>query len=187
MKRRCEKCGKEFEPREAYHKTCSDCHFKDSAAKPSGPRQVAGAVSTSTTFQFSDAYLKEGYFDSQNGKRYLRVALLDDLARDVAKVLGNAGMKSHQLRRFFNKARGIEAKLNREPDFRRVVEEIVSFKSDVAYQVGRGVVPREFSAFIERNIDLAVADEESFRRGFLQHFQSVLAYFVYYFRDRDTR
>jgi CRISPR type III-A-associated protein Csm2 len=92
-------------------------------------------------------------------------------------------MKSHQLRRFFNKARGIEAKLEREKDFEAVKADILGFKRDVAYQVGRGVVPAEFKQFIDRNVELAVEDKKSFKQGFLQHFESVLAYFVYYFRD----
>jgi CRISPR type III-A-associated protein Csm2 len=101
----------------------------------------------------------------------------------VAKVLGNQGMKSHQLRRFFNKARGIESKLDREKDFEAIKEDIYGFKRDVAYQVGRGMVPEDFQRFIDRNVELAVQDEASFRRGFLQHFESVLAYFVYFFRE----
>ena len=41
----------------------------------------------------------------------------------------------------------------------------------------------EFKQFIDRNMELAVQDEDSFRRGFIQHFESVLAYFVYFFRE----
>ena len=37
--------------------------------------------------------------------------------------------------------------------------------------------------FINRNIELAVADAESFQRGFLRHLESVVAYFVYYVRE----
>jgi CRISPR type III-A-associated protein Csm2 len=93
-------------------------------------------------------------------------------------------MKSAQLRRFFNKARGIESKLDRGGDFEAIEADIYGFKRDVAYQVGRGVVPEEFQQFIDRNVELAVVDERSFREGFMQHFESVLAYFVYFFRDK---
>ena len=50
--------------------------------------------------------------------------------------------------------------------------------------IGRRVVPEEFQQFINRNVELAVEDEQSFRRGFLQHFESVLAYFVYFFHEQ---
>lgn len=121
--------------------------------------------------------------DGKKEERYLRPKVLDSTAIDVAKALGNAGMKSAQLRRFFGKARGIEAQLNRNNDFHAIVADIYAFKRDVAYQVGRKIVPEDFKHFIDCNVELAVIDEVSFRRGFLQHFESVLAYYVYYFRD----
>ncbi len=140
--------------------------------------------STTTTFRFGPDYLPGGYFEQKDGKCYLRPEVIDTTAIDVAKTLGNREMKSSQLRRFFNKARGIEAKLNRTNDFEAIKTDIYGFKRDVAYQVGRKVVPDEFQQFINRNVELAVQDEKSFREGFLQHFESILAYFVYFFRDK---
>lgn len=137
-----------------------------------------------TDFRFGPEYLSEGYFEQKGDKRYLRPAVLDSLAIDAAKALGNAGMKSAQLRRFFNKARGIESRLNRDSDFEAIKADIYGFKRDVAYQVGRKIVPEAFQQFINRNVELATVDAESFRTGFLQHFESVVAYFVYYFRDK---
>ncbi len=147
--------------------------------KPDSARPPARPDAT-TKFKFGPDYLKDGYFDD---KGYLRPEVLDTTAMEAAKRLGNAGMKPAQLRRFFNKARGIEARLSRKKDFEAVKADILSFKSDVVYQVGRKVVPDEFKQFIDRNVELAVAGEKSFKEGFLQHFQSVLAYFVYYFRE----
>lgn len=139
---------------------------------------------THTDFRFGPEYLSEGYFEQRGDKRYLRPAVLDSLAIDAAKALGNAGMKSAQLRRFFGKARGIESRLARDNDFEAIKADIYGFKRDVAYQVGRKIVPEAFQQFINRNVELAVVDAESFRTGFLQHFESVVAYFVYYFRDQ---
>lgn len=136
-----------------------------------------------TSFRFGPEYLSAGYFEDKHDKRYLRPEVLDSAAIDAAKALGNSGMKSAQLRRFFAKARGIEAKLDRERDFEAIKADIYGFKRDVAYQVGRQVVPEAFQQFINRNVELATVDPESFKKGFLQHFESVVAYFVYYFRD----
>jgi len=145
---------------------------------------LATRLDTSTDFKFGPDYLADGYFEEKEGKSYLRSEILDTLAMDVAKVLGNQEMKSHQLRRFFNKARGIESKLDRVKDFEAIKADIYGFKRDVAYQVGRKVVSEEFQHFIDRNVELAVQDGDSFRRGFMQHFESVLAYFVYFFREQ---
>ena len=140
--------------------------------------------STHTDFSFGPGYLAEGYFEDED-RQYVRPEVLDALAIDVAKVLDTANppMPMHQLRRFFNKARGSEAKLDRGGDFRAVQADILGFKRAVAYQVGRGLVSREFLAFIERNVTLALEDEKSFRKGFLPHFETVLAYFVYFFQE----
>jgi CRISPR-associated protein Csm2 len=156
------------------------------ARAESGPRaEIATHGRTvlpdsSTHFQFGTDYLKDGYFEMDSER--LRAQELDRLSIEIAKLLGNKGMKSHQLRRFFNKARGIQAKLDQEKDFDRIIADIYSLKRDVAYQVGRGVVPEEFQQFIEKNIELAVKKDTTFN-GFMQHFESVLAYFVYYFRE----
>jgi len=155
----------------------------EDASQPS-PRESAVAGSdTTTNFQFGLGYLEEGYFIRKDGKDYLRAEDLDGLAMEIAKLLGNTGMKPHQIRRFFNKARGIEAKLDRDKDFEAIKADIYSLKRDVAYQVGRRVVPDEFQQFIDRNVELAVQSEANFRQGFLSHFESVLAYFVYFFRE----
>jgi CRISPR type III-A-associated protein Csm2 len=125
-------------------------------------------------------YLEGGYFDEKGN---IESAVVDTWAEQVAQILGMSGIASHQLRRFFNQLRAIEAKLETE-DFDAIRSDIHTLKRDAAYAVGRGVVRGEFKEFIDRNVDLAVRDEKSFRRGFLEHFQSVLAYFTYHFRNR---
>jgi len=129
-------------------------------------------------------YLAQGYFELRAGKRYVRPEVLDTLAIEVAHVFGAAGMRASQLRRFLSRVRGIGAQLDQIDDFAAIVAAIYSFKRDVAYQVGRKIIPGPFQQFVHRNVELAVADAESFQRGFLPHFESVVAYFVYYFRDQ---
>jgi CRISPR type III-A-associated protein Csm2 len=93
------------------------------------------------------------------------------------------------LRRVFNKARGIEAKLKSQKsggqttNIKMIEPDIYTLKRTVAYQVGRGreqkLVTDSFKEFIDRNVALAVQGERNFQ-AFLQHFEAVLAYFVYY-------
>jgi len=163
MRKICADCGKEFEAREAYHRLCPDCWGKQRR----GPR-------------FPGDYLKGGYFDEEG---QVKPAVVDTWAEEVAKVLGRSGITSHQLRRFFNQLRAAEAKLDTQ-SFSAVRSDILSLKRDAAYAVGRGVVKDNFKQFIDRNVELAVQDEASFRKGFIEHFQSVLAYFTYHFRNR---
>lgn len=130
------------------------------------------------------SYLREGYFESGDGRRSIRPELLDGLAINVAQTLGNAGMKAQQLRRFLSRLHGIGARFARDRNCATLVADIYSFKRDIAYLVGRKIMPEPFQHFINRNIELSVADPESFRKGFIPHFESVFAYFVYYFRDQ---
>ena len=184
MTKHCENCGKPFEPEQSFHKYCSPACHREAQAKAGGtPSQQRAYSGTRTSFRLDDRYLADGYFTTETGKRILRPEVVDALAQDVAKVLGSAGMNSHQLRRFFNKMRAIEAKLA-SATFDEVRADILGFKRDVACQVGRNLVSEDFKRFIDRNVELAIQDEEDFRKGFIQHFQSVLCYFVYYFRDK---
>ncbi len=141
--------------------------------------EAQNLLNTTTSFRFDSNYLRAGYFDD---KGQVRREIIDPLAVDVAKILGNQGMKAHQLRRFFSAARRIEARL-RIKQFEAVKIDIDDLKAQVAYQVGRELVPNEFKQFIDRNAQLAGQDVKNFRQGYLRHFQSVVAYFVYYFQD----
>lgn len=130
------------------------------------------------------SYLHEGYFETRDGRRAIRPELLDSLAINVAQTLGNAGVKSQQLRRFLSRLYGIGARFARDHNCTTLAADIYRFKRDIAYLVGRKVMPEPFQHFVNRNIELSVADPESFRKGFIPHFESVFAYFVYYFRDQ---
>lgn len=170
----CEDCGEAFEAREAYHRKCPNC-FR--AGRGRQPASRLGAD-----------YLRDGYFlDAQKTK--LRPETIDTWAIDAAKALGSARppMTAHQLRRFYKKTRAIESKLDRTQDFQMVTADIYTLKRDAADAVARKVVSEEFKRFMERNVELAASDENSFRKGFIQHFQSVLAYFGYYFKEKTKK
>lgn len=129
-------------------------------------------------------YLEGGYFEKVEDVKRVKPAMVDEWAEAVAQMLESGDMKAHQLRRFFNKARAIESKLDSGEPFVAVMTDIHTFKRDAAYAVSREVAPKAFKDFIDRNVELAVRDEDSFRKGFIEHFQSVLAFFTYYSRDK---
>ena len=134
----------------------------------------------------SPAYLeclKSGYFDSNDN---LKCELLTSLAEQVAQYLGKTGITSTQLRRFFTYVRSIERELGQK-SFPEIVPQVQSLKPMVANYVGKGNNPREcgrrevFKQFVDRNEELAEKDEKSFKKGFIPHFESVVAYFKYHF------
>jgi CRISPR/Cas system CSM-associated protein Csm2 small subunit len=135
----------------------------------------------------SPDYLQGGYFDNQG---HLRVEVVGNWAKQAAKSLigqnpRQPALKATQLRNFYNKARIIERKLDAGIPYGSLKAEIASFERDAATAVGRGNAPEVFKEIIDKNLSLALADQCSFKHGFLEHFQSILGFHTYV--DRSAR
>lgn len=174
----CRICGKQTLGEHQYCIQCSSAYIGDRSAEKrdrghhgGSPARQGQAESTSTGL--GSNYLKDGYF---NDSGYLREEIYTTEATRVAGVLSSKNMTSAALRRFFNKLRGIDSRFKSGSDFEEIKPGLYAFQRDVAYAVGRGVVPEEFRQFINTNIRLAIIDPKHFK-GFVEHFQSVLAYF----------
>lgn len=125
-------------------------------------------------------YLQGGYFQA-DGKS-LRPEVIVGWAEEVARALGDSRpeMTHAQLRRFYNKMLSIKQRLEVSDEFAQLVPELLTLKRDAADSVGKENAPELFKAFIDRNVDSAIKGEEAFKKGFLQHFQSVIAYKRYW-------
>jgi len=119
-------------------------------------------------------YLERGYFDKEGN---VLPEVIQEWPEQLARTFLREELKSTQLRRFFNRTRAIE---QQNLPFERLREDILSLKPIAAASVGRKTAPDIFKVFIDRNVDLAINSPESFSRGFLTHFQSVVAYVKYY-------
>jgi CRISPR type III-A-associated protein Csm2 len=133
-------------------------------------------------------YLQGGYFQADGKTIHSKVIV--DWAEEVARALGNSRpeMTYTQLRRFYNKTLSIKQKLEAGSQFPQLVPEILTLKRDAADAVGKENTPQLFKEFIDRNVDWAVKGKEDFRKGFIQHFQSVVAYKRYWeYKKRGRR
>lgn len=132
-------------------------------------------------------YLKTGYFDDKGN---IKCELLTTVAEQKAKELGESGITSTQLRRFFIQVRAIERQLGQKY-FPQLIPEIQGLKPLVANYVGRGKNQFErqrresLKRFIDSNVEVATKEEKNFIKGFIPHFESVVAYFKYYFPGKD--
>lgn len=124
----------------------------------------------------SEDYLKAGYFDAKGNPR---PELITAEADKVADELYRSRVGYSQARKFFSKARFIQQQLESGQPFDTLVWRIVALDRDAADAVGRGSAPRELKQFIEKNVLLARRGEREFAKGFMQHFESVMAYFRY--------
>jgi CRISPR type III-A-associated protein Csm2 len=192
--RKCADCGKWFKPKEPHHKTCFDCAQKARSSSNrgsgggSGSRGQGGSsASRSDLTEKFRGYLKQlieqGYF---NERGYLRAELRVEDANMVAQVLARANVTSGQLRRFFTMARSLEQRLSYNPDFEALIPEIARFQPLAANLIGREqnfIQRRDLEVlrdFIDINAQKARENKEAFHKGFVPHFESVIAYFKYH-------
>lgn len=143
-------------------------------------RQPRGRYPTGTERErpsLPAGYLQGGYFGD---KGHLLPEVVQQWPQQLAQSFKQTGLTSTQMRRFFNRARGIERQLDANQPFDRLKEQILALKPIAAASVGKGNAPELFKTFIDKNVDLAVMSEEAFKRGFLTHFQSVVAYIKYF-------
>jgi CRISPR type III-A-associated protein Csm2 len=177
--RRCESCSKTFRPKEHRHRTCRECFQKGRAGGVPGSAGESGGSATGLPVD----YLKKGYFD---GDGNIFPELVTGAGEEVARRLGVGGVTSTQLRRFYSKAKTAEQRLDAGEPFASVVASILELKQHAANAVGKAQGRDEeaglrlFKDVIDRNVDQAVRSEKAFRKGFLIHFQGVVAYFKFH-------
>lgn len=140
-----------------------------------------------TEESLSDILRRSGYFDAAGNLR------IDFVLRDrlvpIAKDLANAQppLTVHQIRRFFQHCRAIEAKL-RAKTSTWAAEEAAFGQLDVAAADAFGKkppkIPELFHDFIKLNI-AAVKNEKDFLKGFLPHFEALVGFGSQYFKERE--
>lgn len=173
---------------EERHPFCPDCNRKKNQAAAGSSKVVSSGnnkVSVATppspvppsVSGFPENYLPDGYFNKINGKLYIKEEVFTSWAIDVSTKLKLQKMTSTKLRGFFTKLRSVEYRYKEAGrDFERAKEKLYSFKRDAKNSENKGVTPELFTKFIDKNIDLATKDMEHFM-AFVEHFQSVIAYF----------
>lgn len=115
-------------------------------------------------------YLEGGYFGADG---YIKPELLVDVAQEVARAL--EGLNNTQFRRFYHHIRAVEQRLEVMEDWRAVEGDIKKLIAFAAAAKAKNKIPPVFYNFIEKNVQ-QTNNEKSFRKGFLEHIQAVLAY-----------
>ena len=135
----------------------------------------------------SDILRRSGYFDAAG---HLRIEfVVRDRLVPIAKALAHAdpSLTVHQVRRFFQHCRAIEAKL-RARTSSWAAEEAAFHQLDVAAADAFGKkpskIPEMFHDFIKSNV-AAVKNEKDFLRGFLPHFEALVGFGSQYFKERE--
>jgi CRISPR type III-A-associated protein Csm2 len=136
---------------------------------------------------FSDRLRRLGYFDAAGNLRneFVSRDSIAPLAADMANA--QPALTTHQVRRFFQHCRAIEAKL-RAKTSTWAAEEAAFRMLDVAVADAFGKstkkIPQLFHDFIKSNV-AAVKNEKDFLRGFLPHFEALVGFGSQYFNERE--
>jgi CRISPR type III-A-associated protein Csm2 len=178
--KKCDSCGRMFTPKDPRHSICYDC-FRQKQSSDERSDSTGRTV-----MELPEGYLAKGYFDERG---FIFPEVITKWPEDMAIKLGKVGVTSAGLRRFYNKSKFIEQRLDAGEPFPSMKAKILELKQHAANVVGKAANREEkaklelFKKFIDQNVDLAVSDEDgkSFREGFLLHFQGVIAYFKYHY------
>jgi CRISPR type III-A-associated protein Csm2 len=135
----------------------------------------------------SDILRRSGYFDAEGNLRNEFVAR--DRIVPIAEDMGRAtpALTMHQIRRFFQHCRAIEAKV-RAGTSTWAAEEAAFRQLDVAaadaFGKSQPKIPELFHDFIKSNV-AAVKNEKDFLKGFLPHFEALVGFGSQYFKERE--
>ena|SRR3990172_8320107 len=121
--------------------------------------------------------LKNGYF---NEKGYLKSEYQVDYPQKLANFFAGQGdqNKIAQIRKFFDQIRLIEGKFKLKKDFDSVVPELNSLLSLLEYAKNRKHITQEFQDYLSANIQEGVKTSKDFEKGFIPHFQALVAYYI---------
>jgi len=114
------------------------------------------------------------YFSSEGR---LRVELVTTEAENLAAKFEADKLKRHQLRAFYDHAKRQLQRLTYGVPFEEVHPEVARLRAFAADRAARSenALPLSFKEFIDRNVNAATTPS-AFQKGFMPHFEAVVAY-----------
>ena len=150
----------------------------------------------SAEVSLSDLLRRNGYFDAAGNlfAAFVSRDSIQPLAQQMADEWPRDGKPTHQVRRFFQHCRAIEAKLRANAasgDSMKAAwaaEEAAFRRLDIAAADALAKSPPKipvlFHDFIQSNV-AAVKNEKDFLEGFLPHFEALVGFGTQFFREKD--
>jgi CRISPR type III-A-associated protein Csm2 len=132
-------------------------------------------------------YLEGGYFTPEGNLRreYVARDLVEKLIQAMAR--GIPKLNQHQIRRFFQHARALEAQLRaRKKAWPQLEADFCKLDAVAADAAGKSPpkIPPLFHDFIRRNV-AAVHSEKDFLQGFLPHFEALVGFGALYLEKSE--
>jgi len=131
-------------------------------------------------------YLKEGYFDTEGNiiEAYLRKTKVEVLVKGMA-FTEKAALTTHQVRRFFQHCRFIEAKIRAGASWESQRAEFLKLAVAAADAYGKRdkKIPKPFFDFVNCNTN-KVKSKKDFLKGFMPHFEALVGFGSIHFKDK---
>ena len=139
----------------------------------------------------SEILQKHGYFNKVGNLRpqFVMREWIEPIAQAMAKPVNREDppLTMHQIRRFFQHCRAIEAKLRARTSTWKAEEaaflKLNGAAADALYKKPPKI-PELFHAFIKSNV-AAVKNEQDFLKGFLPHFEALVGFGSKFFKERE--
>lgn len=140
-----------------------------------------------TLEQIWPQYLQGGYFDGDGNLKpeYVSRLKVDPLVQAMGQA--SPQLTAHQVRRFFQHCRAIEARLKaKQAGWGEVNADFRKLDVGAADAFGKSTkkIPRLFHDFIQRNV-AAVHTEKDFANGFIPHFEALVGFGAQHLREKE--
>lgn len=156
---------------------------KNGKPRAENVKLLSAAIETKdkTTQNFFPKYLEElskGYFEHGD---FIKKEFVVEYPKELVKLFSKSYSinKSSQIRKYFDFCRKVEGLFRVRRDFNYVKSELPKLIPHVynALNKKQPLISKDFSDFIEKNVEKAILNEANFLKGFIVHFESVIAYF----------
>jgi len=134
---------------------------RDGKAEAKNVKKVAGI------FEEYLEKLSEGYFIKDD-------FIKNEFVLDFAKMK-NVN-KPTQIRKYFDYCYKIYGVYKVKRNFLYVQSELPKLMAHLNSALKKGLISKDFFTFMDRNIELAIAGEKNFTKGFIPHFEAVIGF-----------
>jgi hypothetical protein len=144
----------------------------------------------------SEILRRNGYFDAAGNLRaeFVVRESIQPLAKQMSDEWPRDGKPTHQVRRFFQHCRAIEAKLRANGSTPELLQATWAAEEAVFRQLDSAAadafaksppkIPELFHDFIMSNV-AAVKTVKDFLRGFLPHFEALVGFGSQFFKEKE--
>ncbi|MFZ2323278.1 MAG: type III-A CRISPR-associated protein Csm2 [Ignavibacteriaceae bacterium] len=152
----------------------------DKSVRNDGKKNAKNVKFKSKTTNIVDNFIKdleEGYF---NDKGYLKPEYLLEYPQKLAEFFAGQSEQNKvaQVRKFFDQIRLSEGKYKLSKDFDSIVPELYELIPLLESTKNRKHITQEFQDYLTANLKEAVKTAVNFNKGFLPHFQALVAYYI---------